>query len=274
MICFGLLFCAFMTVGRAWFGQSEAGWSRYTTYDLLVLAGCYIAVLNRPAQPARSLVQGDDPLEGPSGLPSENGSRRARGEVVWTAATAFLLAAIGLQVLLGTTTGISQARAWHQSQLVAADVTVNIQRAPDSLVYSALYNDYNLGLIRRDAAFARAHDLSLFATAAVSQYTREGLLSLPVPTWVVKPADGARVHGGEWLLANTGGYGASRVNFYVTGGNLHKELVFRATHIAYGWLGAWNTRAVSDGAYTIRSVAYPAVGKGTWSAPVRVVVAN
>ena len=57
MICFGLLFCAFMTLGRAWFGQVEAGWSRYTTYDLLVLVGCYMAVLNRPAEHAPRRVQ-------------------------------------------------------------------------------------------------------------------------------------------------------------------------------------------------------------------------
>ena len=270
MICFGLPFCALLTVGRAWFGQDMAGWSRYTTYDLLVLAGCYVAVLNRPAQPAHS----EDPTDHASGLPRENASRRARGEVVWIAVATFLIAAIGLQVFLGTSTGISQAGAWHQSQLLAADVTVNIDKAPDYLVYNALDNNYHLRSVRQDAAFARAHDLSLFATPAVSQYTREGLLSLPVSTWVLKPSYGARLRGDEWLVAAAGGYGASRINFVVNGGNLHKELVLPATLTNYGWIGNWYTIRSSNGAYTIRSIAYSAAGNGTWSSPVPVFVSN
>ena len=136
MICFGLLFCAFMTLGRAWFGQVEAAWSRYTTYDLLVLVGCYVVVLNRPAQHAPRGVQNDGAIERSSGLPTTDAPGRTWHESARIGVVIFLTAAIGFQVLLGTVNGISQARAWYASQILAADLTVNIDKAPDYLIFS------------------------------------------------------------------------------------------------------------------------------------------
>ncbi len=284
MICFGLLFCAFMTLGRAWFGQVEAGWSRYTTYDLLVLVGCYMAVLNRPAQHAPRSVQKDGAIERSSGLPTTDAPGRTWHKTARIGVAVFLTAAIGFQMLLGTLSGISQARAWYGSQILAADLTVNIDKAPDYLIYSALCEDPCFGIIRQDVHFLRAHHLSLFATSAVDQYARKGWLAVPVSalplsTWVIAPVNGTRLRGVQPLLAaselaNTGAQGASKVDFYVTGKALHKALLFRATSTPYGWLGAWNTRTVSDGTYSIRSLAYTIVGKGTWSAPILVSVAN
>ena len=283
MICFGLLFCAFLTLGRAWFGGDQAGWSRYTTYDLVVLVGCYVVVLNRPAQHAPRSVQKLVRLM--MAVPKDvRSAGRAWDETIRIGVAVFLTAAIGLQVLFGTVNGISQARAWYQSQILAADLTVNIDKAPGYLIYSALCEDFCFSFIRQRINFIRAHHLSLFATSAVDQYAREGWRAIPVSalsmyTWVPKPVNGARLRGFQWLLAessltSTADLGASRVNFYVTGRTLHKALVFRATHTSFGWLGGWNTTTVSDGIYTIRSVAYTLVGPGTWSAPVQVSVAN
>ncbi len=283
MICFGLLFCAFMTLGRAWFGQSLAGWSRYTTYDLLVLVGCYMVVLNRPAQHAPRSVR---KLERQSwAVPKDiRSAGRPRDETIRIGVAVFLTAAIALQVLLGTVSGLSQARAWYESQIVAADLTVNIDKAPDYLIGSALCQDFCFSFIRQDIHFARVHHLSLFATSAVDQYTRKGWRAIPVSalplyTSVRSPVNGARLRGLQSLLAdsyltNTGAGGASRVIFYVTGRTLDKALVFRAALTEYGWFSAWSTATVSDGIYTIQSVAYTIVGHGTWSAPVQVSVAN
>ena len=52
LICFGLLFAASTAYGRILFGSNGAGASRYTTYDLLVLVGIYMMLLDRPRQPA------------------------------------------------------------------------------------------------------------------------------------------------------------------------------------------------------------------------------
>jgi hypothetical protein len=283
MICFGLLFCAFLTLGRAWFGRYQAGWSRYTTYDLVVLVGCYVVVLNRPAQHAPRSVQKLVRLM--MAVPKDvRSAGRAWDETIRIGVAVFLTAAIGLQVLLGTVNGISQARAWYGSQILAADLTVNIDKAPGYLIYSALCEDFCFSFIRQRVNFVRAHHLSLFATSAADQYARQGWRAIPVSAlsmyaWVPKPVNGARLRGFQWLVAessltSTADLGASRVNFYVTGRTLHKALVFRAAHTSFGWLAGWNTTTVSNGIYTIRSVAYTLVGPGTWSAPVQVSVAN
>jgi hypothetical protein len=281
MICFGLLFCAFMTLGRVWFGLGLAGWSRYTTYDLLVLAGCYVAVLDRPAEHAPRGFQRR--IRQLAGLPKDAWSAGgAWDEPIRIGVVVFLTAAIGFQVILGTKSGISQAEGWYQSQILAADLTVNINRAPEYLIYSALCEEFCS--LRQDIAFMRAHHLSLFDTSSVDRYKKEGWRAIPVSALsvyatVIKPTDGATLRGSQWLLgestlAATGDYGASRINFYVTGKTLRKALIFPGTHTQFGWLGAWNTGTVPNGTYTIRSVAYTLVGPGTWSPPVQVSVAN
>ena len=130
LICFGLLFCALMTLGRAWFGLDLAGWSRYTTYDLLVLVGCYMVVLNRPAAHAPRSVQ--KLVRQMMAVPKDARSAgKAWDETIRIWVAVILTAAIGLQVLLGTVSGVSQARTWYQSQILAADLTVNINKAPE-----------------------------------------------------------------------------------------------------------------------------------------------
>ncbi len=47
MIIFGLLFDALITEGRFFFGFAGAAQSRYTTYDVIVLAGIYLTSLGR-----------------------------------------------------------------------------------------------------------------------------------------------------------------------------------------------------------------------------------
>jgi hypothetical protein len=247
--------------------------------------GCYVAVLNGSPQHVPRRIQGDGAIESSSGLPSTEASKRTWRKAAWIGVAVFLTAAIGLQVLLGTVSGISQARAWHQSQIVAADLTVNIDRAPQSLIYAALCEDLCFRYIGRDVHFVSTHHLSLFSTgAAVARYTRKGWLALavsafPLSTWVEKPVYGARLRGGQWLLAGnqlggTGDGGASRIDMYVEGRALDRPIVLRAVSTPFGWLAGWNTRTVPDGPYTIRSRAYDSLGKGTWSGAVPVSVAN
>jgi hypothetical protein len=47
MIWFGLLFAAAIAGGRSSFGLSDAGTTRYVTFDLLILVGSCLLVLER-----------------------------------------------------------------------------------------------------------------------------------------------------------------------------------------------------------------------------------
>ena len=49
LILFGLLFAAVITEGRIYGGYVSASASRYTTFDLLIPVGIYLAVLGQPA---------------------------------------------------------------------------------------------------------------------------------------------------------------------------------------------------------------------------------
>ena len=53
LICFGLLFAAIITDGRVAAGLDAGGASRYTTFDLLTLVGCYLILLSRRSAGAR-----------------------------------------------------------------------------------------------------------------------------------------------------------------------------------------------------------------------------
>ena len=48
LICFGLGFAVIVTQGRSFLGTVEASSSRYTTFDLLILIGVYLTLLQRP----------------------------------------------------------------------------------------------------------------------------------------------------------------------------------------------------------------------------------
>ena len=47
LICFGILFAIFVTVGRANLGLAAASQSRFVTEDALILVGCYLCLLER-----------------------------------------------------------------------------------------------------------------------------------------------------------------------------------------------------------------------------------
>ena len=47
LICYGLLFAALITQGRSFLGLGAASFSRYTTFDILILVGIYLALLDR-----------------------------------------------------------------------------------------------------------------------------------------------------------------------------------------------------------------------------------
>lgn len=97
---------------------------------------------------------------------------------------------------------------------------------------------------------------------------------LPV-TRVVKPHDGAAVRGPVYLAATaTGPLGVARVVFEVRGPAGAGVVDLPAQRFTYGWLGGWDTTAVPDGTYVVRSVATDAFGATSTSPPVTVRVDN
>jgi hypothetical protein len=59
----------------------------------------------------------------------------------------------------------------------------------------------------------------------------------------------------------------------VSGGSISDQVI-SSTPTLYGWLGAWNSTSVSNGTYTIQSVATDVDGVSTTSAPITVTVNN
>jgi hypothetical protein len=254
LTCFGLMFAATITQGRISYGLQAAGGSRYTTFDLLILVGCYLTVLGQSAERAKVGQIGVRIIVG--------------GSIV-------------LLAVLGTKNGLNEAATWHQILSEGADVTVNIDKAPNSLVEAALSPgaSADVSSIRRTAQIAKTEHLSLFATDAVSRYRKAGLIEPPPATNIVSPLNGTQLSGSETLNANASdNFGitvnVTKVEFRATGEALRNALIGTAKDTYFGWLTAWDTRTVSNGNYTLHSVAYNAIGKVTYSKGITVTVTN
>ena len=94
-------------------------------------------------------------------------------------------------------------------------------------------------------------------------------------TRVVLPADGATLAGASNLDALAADApGVTNVIFEVTGGTRSNQVVATATPTLYGWLAKWNTASVSNGTYSLQSVATDAANNTDTSEPITVTVNN
>lgn len=246
---YGVLFAATVTQGRAWFALWAP--SRYSTCGLLILAGCYLALLDRwPVRGARRR---------PSRLAA--GSQRmgrfhAHGRTV---IGAVLAVAVLLATVLGTGHGIVSAASWSNAQQVAADITVNINRASDALV--------QYGVVKGDPVHTRqsvetmkAHRLSLFDTGAVEHYGRQGLRPelTAVHTAIIIPANGATLTGTAGLDALASDIsGVTKVDIRASAVNGGESVTLASgTPSSYGWIFHWDTSVMANGTYRLESVAF------------------
>ena len=83
-----------------------------------------------------------------------------------------------------------------------ADITANIDAAPDQLVQPFSPYIYSTEQVRRLAAFAHADQLSLFATFLGATDRRSGLFA-GLLTRMVRPSNGAVLSGRALLDATT-----------------------------------------------------------------------
>jgi hypothetical protein len=257
LIWFGLLFAGATAGGRAAYGLSNASYSLYVMFDLLLLVGSYLVVIDRPSAPAR---QGG----------------RLRWLPLMTVAVALIFT---VQTVLGSVNGLANARGNHQFDITGAIVTANIQRAPDGLVESQLGAGYeSAAFIRQMTAFARARHLSLFSTAAAAWYAEQALPvnRTPPTTSMFAPTAGATLHGKRALVATASDpFGVTGVDFVLrarAGGDM--TTIAQGVMTAWGWIGGWDTRNAANGIYDLRSVAYAPGGLSAVSPWIAVKVVN
>ena len=264
LISYGVLFAATVTQGRAWFALWAP--SRYSTCGLLILGGCYLVALDRPPPwdrvALRTTVRGD-----------RSERRNVMGNTVLWAGLAVVIC---LQVIFGTGHGLASAKSWSQGQKEVADIIVNVDEASDLLLQSDLLRGNPLES-RQLVRAMRVHQMSLFATDAVDDYSGIGLLPqlTAIRVRVVKPAHGAVLQGTSLLDATASGpSGTVKVEFRLNGDGVHDALIGVAKSTPYGWLAPFNTMKYPDGSYDLRSVAYGYGGKASDSPAIRVTLDN
>ena len=254
LVCFGLLFAVTFTVGRVSAGLWFAGQSQYATFDLLILAGCYLAVLHPP--------------------PALAETRRSE-QFGWPVIRWVVVGAVVVQIILGTLNGLSDASRLRGGEVALADVTANIDRAPDRLVEDEILQ--SPVWIRKMAKIAETDHLSLFATGAAAEYRKEGLFPwfFAIRASVIVPANGATLSGAAPLdVLTAGAVSPTRVTFSVAEGSQPEKLVGKAIRTADGWVLRWNTTTVPNGTYVLRSEVYVSNGERTYSPGIKVKVQN
>jgi alpha-tubulin suppressor-like RCC1 family protein len=98
----------------------------------------------------------------------------------------------------------------------------------------------------------------------------------PLHTQVTIPGTGATLSGSAAVLdASAGGTSPlTNVHFVVTGAGLSDQVVGTAVPTLYGWLAEWNTTTVTNGTYTLQSVATETGGTTVMSPGVTITVHN
>lgn len=258
LVCVGLCFAVTFTVGRVNFGLPYAGVSQYATFDLLILAGCYLALLHPPP-----LLQEQQPSD----------------RLLWPTLRLVLFGAVFLQIVLGTINGVTFASQEHGSQIDVSDITANVDRAPDNLLEAETLQTPQW--IRTTVHIAKVRHLSLFATSAAAAFHKEGLFRLffAVSTNVLLPANGATLSGVAVLDAGaTGAEKPTKVTFHLTGRSYPDAVIGTGqatlSPTLAGWVYRWDTTSVPNGTYALRSEAVTAYATHSYSKPITVTVRN
>ena len=257
LIWFGLIFAAAISAGRVQGGLMAVGDSRYVTFDLLILAGSYLVILDQP-----------------QGQGASDTGRAGLGLRIVTAAVALVVC---LQIILGTVNGIFGARNYREYELTGAIVTVHINQAPNGLVEAQLGALFQpAASIRALTGYVRQHRLSLFSssTAWLSQQSLP-VNRTPPTTTIFSPKNGQTLRGHVSLLASASNtFGINSVRFEVNANGAAARTIATGFNISFGWLGGWNTSTVPNGRYTLRSIAGAPGGLSGESAPIEVEVDN
>jgi hypothetical protein len=265
LICFGLLYALAFANARAFAGPPTASSSQYTTFTLLIVVGCYLALLD-PA--LRSWA---------------SASRRSR---LGAAVGLVVLAIMALQLVFGEVNGVRAASAFHQRQTGVALAIADIRNVPDPILQGAV-GGYGIrpAVIRSDARVLADHGLSFFDDPrSVLSYERQAAVvqkqglyryTAPPPTNVALPSSGEALRGRALVDAQVRqGMPVRSVGFRLLGPGGTVTDIGSGTHTKYGWLLQWDTTAVPNGSYRIESMVVENGGGTATSAPVSISIAN
>ena len=165
LICCGLLFAALVTQGRSFLGLGAASFSRYTTFDILILVGIYLALLDRRPHP---VDEGDLETNLSASFPSHSHRHSRRSgrwldRVALPCARIVLLVVILIQIPFGIYHGVQGGRNQYVFDVKAASVLRNINHAPNGEVSFYLFFLEPPASTRERARVLEDHHLSLFA---------------------------------------------------------------------------------------------------------------
>ncbi len=155
LICFGLLFSGLVALGRHGLGYWGASSSGYTIYDVWILIGVYMVVLDRMHQTARR--RADPPRRTFEGLLNVEG-RNAYRYAMW-----IVLGVMALQPIVGIANGLDGARTIHAAELKSVATAQRINTASDLQVLENLSFYQSPSLTRKQVRIAEALHLTLFA---------------------------------------------------------------------------------------------------------------
>ena len=164
LIWYGLLFAAIVTQGRSFYGYGGASSSRYTTFDLLILVGIYLALLGR-----RPLWRGWVPGEAepsmshqaPSSRVSVGSGQGRIRTIAYRVAVVLLGAALVLQIPLGYHYGLGAARSFHAAQVRAVEALRSMDQLSNPELGRAEFF-ISPPFVRRQARVLKVHHLSVF----------------------------------------------------------------------------------------------------------------
>ncbi len=175
LICFGLLFAAMVTAGRASTGIWTAAGSRFTTFDLLIPVGMYLVLVGEstqvrnsgPERLARQRIEDSDGGREHTSIRAGTGSgfRFKRAQAIIGIGVGFVIA---LQIGFGVPNGIAGARYYHAYQVQAARVVRNIDHESDWRLVLDVSVFGSPSFIRRQIQLAQKHHLSLFDGTSAS----------------------------------------------------------------------------------------------------------
>ena len=288
MVLFGVLYTMALTEGRGSLGLSVL--PRYAIFELLILAGCYLAVLDgslfeeREGRIARigrcfSVAGVIRRLEGPGGAklgPADGGwwfrmdhigIRAALHRRPLPSSTDRTLR--GHQCcrrLAQSRVGRHRHRRQHQprpesarpggARLVVATSFVCSEHGPGGKVRSSEPVRHGGGDVLQQTGTLCGQDSTHHTRAII-------------------PSGGSSLTGTSGLIAKASDpYGIKQVTFILTGGSVHNMVIGRAHKTIYGWAVSWSTSRVPNGTYEVRSVAYSEIGTSSHSAEVQVTVRN
>ena len=283
LICFGLLFALSITFGRGSYGLAEASQSRYVLFDLLILLGCYLCLIEGwPSPSDDGTMVADSECEAPTVV--DELDRTAHAQQRQRVLLALRLLAIMLIVWMvwaGAENGIATGSGARALMQRAALVSAHAEDAPNTLIESALLPNRYISFdnVRTLAELAKEHHLSFFATSEGSRLEHMELpKSGPTPpplTSVVNPAGGSIIRKGEIFVAQASGdYLIKTVEFRISGTGTAPAIVLHGIPSNFGYLGYWSSKVVPNGNYVVQSIARDVAGHVGTSRPVPFTVEN